>query len=153
VSARVEIKEKDMGWDAIQRSLKKLNNSFVDSGLWGEGDDPKQNMAYLGLIHEFGVMSRKIPQRSFVRTAFDINLKSTQATIKRLYDLLSMAKVGVDSMLEQIGKKMKKDMRKRIESQQFVPLRPATIRRKGKSTILIETGKMYNSIQFKKGER
>lgn len=91
-----------------------------------------------------------IPERSFIRSSFDEN----EETIGEF--ALSQAKLVVngtqtsDNALDMVGHLVEGMVKRKISTGPFVPNSPATIRRKGSSKPLIDTGRLRQSIRFSK---
>ena len=58
-----------------------------------------------------------------------------------------------EQALGQLGEMTKGDVQTEIRSGDFAPLKPATIKRKGSSRPLIDTGQMVQSIAWELGDK
>lgn len=139
--------EIDKGWNKILKE-HKINEIKVKVGLFGEGNDPKNNMAYLGSVHQFGSNKMKIPKRPFVSNAFDKNESEFKNFVSDEYKNVIDGKQNFKKMVDRIGVKHEGQMKKGITEYNYVPNKPKTIIRKGSSTPLIDNGQMRNSIKF-----
>lgn len=153
--------EKDRGYKRIIKELEKLRDKpHVKVGYPKENEDTKAKhedgvttVLHLALIHEFG--AGNVPERSFVRAAYDIHKKEYQAMTKKLMGEIIDGNHTVESALGLIGLKMQNDIKalmvegiepkrkdstvKRIEAKRNMPAsdRP-----------LIDTAQLLNSIHY-----
>ena len=54
----------------------------------------------------------------------------------------------VEKALKRTGKLMRSDIQQSISKGGFKPLKPATIKKKGQATPLVDTGDMRNAIRY-----
>lgn len=104
------------------------------------------NIAQYAAENEFG--TRTVPQRSFMRTAFDENL----ALITR-YASDQIGKVvdqneSIDVALKLVGQLMTGLIQKKITTITFPPNSAATIAEKGSSKPLIDFGSMLAAVRY-----
>lgn len=99
-------------------------------------------MAELAAVHEFGSEDGRIPQRSFLRTSVEKNAG------KYFHHLAKNAVNGKppEQILNEISAMAVGDVQENITNGDFVPLKPKTIKRKGSSKPLIDTGRLRQSI-------
>jgi len=137
----VSVEDKDLGYKKIKRNLKFLNNSFVEAGFPGRIDSAS-TVAGLAATHELGTTDGKIPSRPFMRQAFDA--PKTQAGIKRRQEASLSAiyagKSNIKRELSKLGEYFVGRIKSTILGGQFVPNAEATIKRKGSTKPLIDTG-------------
>jgi phage gpG-like protein len=109
-------------------------------------------IATIAAVHEFGAPSKNIPERSFLRTAFDENeeeLKRAKVTYLRLvFD----NRMTLKAAMQKLAVFMEGKVKHKIVSGPFVPLFPETIIRRNKygrasNKPLIDTGQLLNSVQ------
>lgn len=141
--------------------LKKLINNFkltkdrnVDVGFLGgkhHEEIPEFTVAEIATIHEFGTDDGRIPSRPFIRQTLsrhknynELLRKETKRNIER--------RLPLSNMLFRIGETVRSDMIEEIELGEFVPLSPVTIKNKKSTKILIDTGFMQNSIEWRTGK-
>jgi hypothetical protein len=145
--------DRDRGMKKILRDLAAMDGWQVTIGIHGQesgrGDFGKgaiDNVA-LGAIHEFGAPGAGIPERSFLRSAFDANVKKYVRILllgaKKVTTGLGTAKQAVALA----GEAAVADVVNRINAGIPPPLRPATVVRKGSSKQLIDTGQLKASIK------
>jgi len=171
--------EKDLGLGSIIRELKKLEEkpfvkvgfpaefksgktqkTFTDineasGGLAGIGEsdstvqtDPNVTVLDAAIWNEFGTES--IPERSFVRSAFDKNRAKYEKQTKKLLIKIYKSEMSVERALDILGLMLETDIKDMIRNGQFEPLSINTVIRKGSDKPLIDTAQMLNSVRFKR---
>ena len=153
----------DSGPEKMQALLRELDwlaqHEAVVGILQGKGAEeqraPDLTMAQLGAIHEFGAPEANIPERSFLRYTADT----------RKDDLAEILTTAVGAMLEGRlpGEKVLQagGLFLATATQEYIregegpppPLAPATIKRKGSTHRLIDTGRLVNSITYEVREK
>lgn len=102
----------------------------------------------IGVVHEFGAPAAGIPMRSFLRSA----ISEGDAEIKRLIRKVARAamkgKIEERQALELLGLKAASMVQAKIVSGPFEANAPATVKRKGSSSPLIDTGLLRQSITY-----
>ena len=150
--ARIVSLEHGEAWAGdIQRKLNeiagKLNKSarlrvgFLEGATYPDGTP----VAMIAAIHEYGAPSRNIPSRPFFRQMIRKNAKDWPDTLAKL---LVANDLRTDIALDQMGFKIKDQLQQEIFDFVGVPLKPATIVRKGFDKQLVDTGHMANSVDF-----
>lgn len=145
----MSIVDKDLGWNKILRNMRNVNAKSVKVGIQS-GDktiDGKEDLAYIASLHEFGSPGGKIPERSFIRTAIDKNERKINTFTDKLALKILNGSVNVRGALDLIGLEVTGIIQKQIADGEYVPLAPATIKRKKSNKPLIDTGNMYQSIR------
>lgn len=140
--------EIDKGWNKILREhrLKKIN---IKIGLWGESNDPRNNLAYRGLIHQNPSPNSNNPRRPFMSNAMDKNEADIKNFTKNEYKKVVDGKQSLKKMANRIGAKHEGQIKKSFTEFNYVPNKPATILRKGSSTPLIDKAIMRGSVKYK----
>lgn len=135
----------------VEQLAKNVQGSHVKVGVLGDEprEDGKASNLEVAIYNEFG--TSKIPERSFLRSAFkkhereyvDALGKLIKAHIERGYDL----RRGLDL----IGQKMVSDVRAQITEGAGIPPpnAPATVARKKSDRPLVDTGQLIDSIAHK----
>lgn len=137
-SIRFTVKVEDRGelWSSIKRKVESLKTKdvAVSAGLYslvGNSTDPNTNIAYRGIIQEFGTANGHIPSRSFIRTAFDENIEKIFNKSAKSFRKNLMSGTDYSMMLSDIGSTMEKIIKNRIsDSSKYQPLAPETIRKR-----------------------
>lgn len=148
----VTITDRDVGWGALKRELASAAGGvYGKAGVIGEkaaaqheGAEGLSN-ADLALIHEFGL---GVPERSFIRAAFDANREKYLGIMQRLVRGVYEGKMTIERALGLLAMQAASDIRKLIVEGEGVPPpnAPATIARKGSSRPLVDTAQMKNAI-------
>ena len=90
----------------------------------------------------------KIPERSFIRSTMNSNKKKyTELLEKGIKSALAGA-TSVKSVYEKIGIIIVNDVKTTMVTGNFTPLKSSTIKAKGSSKPLIDSGEMRNSITY-----
>lgn len=147
---------KDIDPSAIDRLKARLTRDgrVVNVGFpEGKREPDGTPVALVAAVHEFGAPSVGIPERPFLRIAIQRNrLKYVRLNRINLVKMLR-GQTTVEEALGQLGEMAKGDVQTEIRNGDFTPLRPATIRRKGSSQPLIDTGQMIQSTSWELGDK
>jgi len=141
--------DKDRGWAALvklrgQRGAAKAGIVGTKASEIREGEELTN--AELGLVHEFGSADGRTPMRSFLRESFDVNREKYVEHAKRLAIAIYEGKIFIRDALEVLGMEAASDMQALIRTSIPPPDAPATVRRKGSSTTLIDSAQLIGSI-------
>ena len=139
--------------ERIREDFRKNGGARVHVGVLGgfaersEGDGP--NNAEIGAAHEFGVISKNLPARSFLRMPVIQEMPDAlEKTDKNLWAKL-IINGGLRKALALLGAYALDVIHLAFETGGFgawQKLKAATIRRKGSSAILIDTAQLRQSI-------
>lgn len=151
------VEDKDLGLNRIIRTLNKdldgvvvkvgvqAKDKAVRRGKGGSIRNTDQPLAVIAAIHEFGLGD--MPQRSFLRSAYDENLPMIDKMIQRVANGAVFG-LGTNAALNQLGNVVQGMVQRKIVDGPFVPNSPATIKRKKSSNPLIDTGHLRQSIRY-----
>lgn len=151
------VEDKDLGLNRIIRTLNKdldgvvvkvgvqAKDKAVRRGKGGSICNTDQPLAVIAAIHEFGLGD--MPQRSFLRSAYDENLPMIDKMIQRVANGAVFG-LGTNAALNQLGNVVQGMVQRKIVDGPFVPNSPATIKRKKSSRPLIDTGHLRQSIRY-----
>lgn len=151
------VEDKDLGLNRIIRTLNKdldgvvvkvgvqAKDKAVRRGKGGSIRNTDQPLAVIAAIHEFGLGD--MPQRSFLRSAYDENLPMIDKMIQRVANGAVFG-LGTTAALNQLGNVVQGMVQRKIVDGPFVPNSPATIKRKKSSKPLIDTGHLRQSIRY-----
>ena len=151
------VEDKDLGLNRIIRTLNKdLDGVVVKVGVQakdkavrrekgGSIRNTDQPLAVIAAIHEFGLGD--MPQRSFLRSAYDENLPMIDKMIQRVANGAVFG-LGTNAALNQLGNVVQGMVQRKIVDGPFVPNSAATIKRKKSSKPLIDTGHLRQSIRY-----
>jgi hypothetical protein len=145
-------KETDTGFGKLMTSMKGKDSGVQVGFLRSSGvykENPDMTVAQVAAIHEFGSKDGSIPERSFMRTAIHENSNELTKLLKKLTSLIAESKMNEHAAMGHIGEFVKNLIKGRIVSGPFTPNTPETIKRKGSSSPLIDTGQMLASVEYK----
>jgi phage gpG-like protein len=108
--------------------------------------DEKFSMVDLATVHEYGSRDGRIPQRSFMRSTCDAQQKKHNTLIQKLQSKVIAGVLSIKQALGQLGEVVAKDMVQTINRGITPELKLATVKRKGSSKSLIDTGRLKGSI-------
>ncbi len=142
----------DKGLKRLMSSMQELSSAKVVVGLMGEstykkGESSEVSVVDYGTFNEFG--TRNIPSRSFLRSTFDENDGFRSVTNQIAQGLYSL-EMTADQALNTLGMVAQAKVQRKITKggTPYTPNAPATIRQKGSSKPLIDTGRMRQSITY-----
>jgi hypothetical protein len=151
------VEDKDLGLNRIIRTLNKdldgvvvkvgvqAKDKAVRRGKGGSIRNTDQPLAVIAAIHEFGLGD--MPQRSFLRSAYDENLPMIDKMIQRVANGAVFG-LGTNAALNRLGNVVQGMVQRKIVDGLFVPNSAATIKRKKSSKPLIDTGHLRQSIRY-----
>lgn len=96
--------------------------------------------------NEFGTV--KMPERPFIRNAFNQNRAAYRAMMIRAAQQIMMGAMTKTIVLSQLGLKAAGDIQRSMPGTP-PPNAPSTVRMKGSSTTLVDTGQMRQSVTWK----
>ncbi|EHT2883436.1 hypothetical protein KXJ91_001428 [Campylobacter coli] len=123
----------------ISSSNKRLEVGFFETAKYENGE----HVANVAKIQEYGTL--KIPARPFFRTAVSKNQGKWLGILKNQF----LANQDFNLSLNQVGEVARGDIVVSIMKTNTPPNAEATIKAKGSSKPLIDTGFMRNSVTFK----
>jgi hypothetical protein len=103
-------------------------------------------VAQIAAVHEFGAPARGIPERSMLRETIRIHDGKYRDAMRKIGLGITAGKIDQRRGLDLLGVMIKGDVQQRIAAGIAPALKPATVRRKGSSTPLIDTGQMRGSL-------
>ena len=128
---------------AIDDEMKKLKAVGVEVGFFEGIKYPNGlSVAENAIIQNYGSPSRGIPPRPF----FDDCLKKNESKWGKKYSELIVNGMDSEQALNIIGELIKNDLRASILDGDWTPNAPSTVKKKGSSKPLVDTGTMLNSI-------
>lgn len=149
-------KDTDPGFKNLIKSFKAISNIEIKAGHFeknGKSSARKKGKAdnvLLAIVHNVGSPSKKIPARKFTAPAFDKNINKTNnlldKTINSFLDKRNYQ--SLERNLNLLGKTMQQDIQQEIRDLKEPALKPLTIKRKGSSKLLIDTGEMLNATDY-----
>lgn len=145
------IKDKDNGYKALLARAKKLSEGapFVEVGILAtEGDAEKGPGLTLYDVAEQNEFGFGVPERSFIRAFFDeTEPEARRVLAERLKEALD--KTGRKEALHKVGVWLVAKCQARIRGHIEPENAPLTVKIKGSSTPLIDTGQLWTSISYR----
>lgn len=129
--------------DRLRKQMKKVKGAragYYKNISYPDGLTLIEN----ALIQEFG--TEHIPPRPFLRKALKKNPEWAKF-VKELFDANGDGHLTLEQIAAQVGLMMKDAIQEAISSNIPPPNAPSTIRQKGSSKTLIDTGTLRNSVQ------
>ena len=145
---KLGITDKDQGFNRIMRDLNALSKLSVEVGIQADAgsDDEGNPIIVRAVANEFG--TETIPERSFVRSAYDENLKEIESTKLRVVEGVKQGKLSPQKAAELLGQLHEGHIKQKIRSNIQPANAPATIARKGSSSTLVDSGQMAQTIRY-----
>ena len=137
---------------AYEKNLQQFKDSVVKAGILAK--DGSQNHSegitvfQIGMIHEFGVPEKNIPRRSFIRVPIENNIKEITKLIENNHRLVSENVMSAKIALDRIGIKAQNTIKESFRNNDWKANSRATVKRKGSSRPLIDTGQLIGSISY-----
>lgn len=147
----VKIKDTDKG--AAKMLARLLADGALSVGVLGADagaahEDSDLTVGDIAEIHEFGLGTA--PRRSFLAGWVDENKEQIVTVVTKAGQALARGRLAnVNQALEQIGVWAVGSIQIRMSNNIPPPLAPATIKRKGSSIALIDTGQLRSSISHR----
>lgn len=129
--------------NTVRRRIKK-NGSFAKGGRFVKRKYSNFETQHIAKPHVI-----VIPQRSFIRSTYDENLEVIHSTAAHVALDVAYKELDPGKGMEIIGNKVEGLIKKKIRTGPFKPNAPSTIRRKGSSRPLIDTGHLRQSVRYK----
>lgn len=173
IKVKTKIRERDLGWDRIKRQVKALGtNPHVVVGVRGESalamkeytamDGSKKTsvsarLVDIAIFHEYGVESKNIPERSFLRAVTKANAAKYRRFIVKAWNqmLVEGDKMPVEKVLALLGEMIRADVQAYMRSGINPPWAESTLENRYQRsggivaiTPLIDTGQLINSISY-----
>ena len=153
----VTVVDKDTGLKRIEEDISLLDKVEIWVGIQ-EGTKTRiqsrkkrkqkagVSIAQYGAYNEYG--TRHIPQRSFIRSSFDENMRSVTKFLNRQYGLVIDGKKTVKEGAGAVGQLVQDNIKKKIREIVSPPNSPKTIKMKKSSKPLIDFGQLFASIRY-----
>jgi len=119
-----------------------LKVGFLQGATYPDGTP----VALIAAIHNYGAPRANIPPRPFFSNMIRENAHKWPDAVSKN---LKATNYSVDRTLHRLGEGIKGQLQQAIRDFAEVPLKPATIRRKGFDKQLIDTGHMLRSVAYK----
>lgn len=132
--------------------IKELQGSEIKLGILGSGagggKHKKSDATVLDIAiwNEFG--TRKMPERSFIRASYDSNRSDYESKGEKLLEQVIGMTVSPSVLYDTLGLYMVGQTQKYLTNLSSPPNDPFTIKMKGSSNPLIDSGQMRDSIEY-----
>lgn len=153
----------------LKRKLQYLSEHEVHVGIFGDDDS---FVLMIARVHEFGVSIEvtpkmrawfayqgfplradtteiRIPERSYMRGGYDSNEDDIFRHLETYLGQVIDFDLAEEAALERVGIKVQTVLQKYLTELSSPPLSGMTVKRKGSSNPLIDTGRLRQSITYK----
>lgn len=145
----MSVKVTDRGYSKLIRVVQAQAGYAVTVGVQGskaEADHGGLTVGELAAIHEFGL---GVPERSFLRAWFDQNSVQVQNDLRAATRQILLGRLTPERAAEVLGLRLAGQIQTFIADGHVKPaLSQQTIRRKGSSVPLIDTGQLRSAISY-----
>lgn len=128
------------------REIDKLMNSALEIGIFGESGS---EILLRANVNEFGAPSVNVPERSFIRAGFDRHRESFRQEMIAFIPGVVFGRVTADEALRSLGDSFVSKIQKFTTDLKTPPNAVSTIKQKGSSNPLIDSGDMRDSITYR----
>lgn len=137
--------------------LDKLGKARIEIGIIGEEKHTDDiTVLVIARIHEFGVMvtdkngrQMNIPSRPFIRGTADNKQDDINEQVEKIIVQIVEREIPVRNGLDALGLMLEGITKEYLTDLKVPELKAETIRRKGSSNPLIDTGKLRDSITYR----
>jgi hypothetical protein len=146
-----KIIQKGDGRLEIEATVRRFSEGFVRAGIIdGMQAHPESalTMGELASIHEFGAPAAGIPARSFIWLGTQQSKERLKKTMRVLGGKIARKELTSQAALRILGELMQKGMREVFQDNDWEPLAPGTVARKGHAQPLIDSRALYEAIDF-----
>jgi hypothetical protein len=141
----------DRGWMKFQTNIQQLQRQGVKVGLRSTaGSHNGVLIVDYAVFNEFG--TSKIPARPFMRRTADQSRQFLAPFVSALTQRMIQNNLSVSQVMNQLGLFYQDKIRNTIRSSPTwaVPNAPSTIKKKGSSVPLIDTGAMLGAVDYQR---
>lgn len=138
---------RDLGYDDMRLRLKSMKGSYTKVGVQADSkeQDGITDLVTVAAANEFG--TEHIPERSFMRSTFAEERDRLKVITAAEADAVMAGKKTTEQSLQQIGEYYQGRIQAKIQSHPPPANSPATIKAKGSSGTLIDSGTLVQSIR------
>lgn len=130
----------------ILREFQSLTKKKVGLGFNGAAYPDGTPVIEVAMMQEQGTST--IPPRPFMQRAVERNRDRIVGAMEKSVDRV-LSGTGAENALQDVTKVLEDSVRSELRSGNFTPNSPATVKRKGSSTPLHDTGLMERSVKAK----
>lgn len=149
------IKDNRKEYDKLFKQVKELKDKpYVAIGVVGGGGGDFGLVEY-ATANEFGTLDNGgfTPERSYIRSTMDEKANDYKNELEKKKLGVLLRKITVKNVLGLFGLRIQADIQKKITDLNDPPNAESTIKEKGSSNPLINTGRLRQSISWKLGEK
>ena len=147
----------------VVKELEELGKHKLTIGIFGEEaekphGDSGITIGGIASVHEFGTTitgtgkkgdyTITIPERSFIRSGWDSKQSEIQDTVEMLLDAVIGGDLPAVQLYNSLGDQVQAYLQEYATALSSPPNAPATIRQKGSSNPLKDTGRMIDAISY-----
>lgn len=132
--------------DDLLKQIDELSRLTLKVGIFSSAGE---DILIRANVHEFGSAAKNIPERSFLRAGLNKHTKDIESEATKLIDYVMEGKLRARQALELLGQKVVDWIKQYLTDLKSPPLKPATIKAKGSSNPLIDSGQLRSAIDFK----
>lgn len=152
-----EVIDTDLGWQRIKKNFISLHTRVIKAGVLESAGNGKKgvSIAFYASCNEYGTYGsgsewQRIPARPFMGLTADEQKMWRTPITQAINRIIGSANgtMDVKAELSVVGEKMKKDIKNNIGQNKYKPLAPSTIARKGHSIPLMDSGALYDAIDY-----
>lgn len=149
--------DKDLGYDKWLKQMREIaDKPFTKIGILGDGDSNEEGVTVLqyGSANEFGASGAgknrnvEIPERSYIRSTIDERKRRIFGKAFQLQESIFLGKISVKKALGIMGLLIQGNIIQKIVSLRSPANEASTIKKKGSSNPLIDTGRLRQSINY-----
>jgi len=143
------VRHKDNGFDNYYKAVKELHSTVVRVGLFASAGD---KVLTKGIVNEFGTTKAgknhniTIPERSFIRSTYNKQYKKVGRRFGQVFVSISKGNYNIIPRLKLIGLEQETETKKTITEMKTPANAPSTVKKKGSSHPLIDTGELRMKI-------
>jgi hypothetical protein len=146
--AKVTVTERGNKIPDLMRRLKRLASMEIHIGVISGEKGADSELVMIASVNEFGTRSLHVPERSFIRNSFELYRSDIEKAFKMgIQQVIKGA--APDQIMGQIGEAIVGKIVGRIDAGIAPANAPSTIKQKGGSKPLIDTGRLKQSITWK----
>jgi hypothetical protein len=144
----VTIKDVDKGWRRIGNDIKELKGYSVKVGIMGDDSIDGVSVVDIAVYNEFG--TSRIPARPFMSKTYDENADTANKYIEHMAGAMIDGKMAPMQVLKDIGLWYETKVKQTIRDAKnwAEPNKASTVKQKGSSSPLIDTGRMLGSVKY-----
>ena len=144
----VTVIDKDLGYTRIFKDIKEMDGKGVKVGVMGGTAEKGVSVVDYAVWNEFG--TKHIPKRPFMQRTADEGLAETFKFTEHLVGKMIDGGISPDSVLKNLGEFYQKKIQMTIRNAKEWAAANAesTVRMKGSSSPLIDTGRLIQSIRY-----